>query len=105
MNENTLAANLMAKRGNRCTAAILSYLEDQLYTQVEVPEQLQRQVRQTVLDQVNTFKDLAIDVVKSDTAIILSTRSNSRFSQAYVASTPSPSAMMARAFSLLPEFK
>lgn len=63
---NTMAANLIATRGNRATAVILSWLEDNAYQYL--PEEVQQQTRQMVLDQINVFKDLAIDVVKSDTA-------------------------------------
>lgn len=63
---NTMAANLIATRGNRATAVILSWLEEHVYDYL--PEEVQRETRQMVLDQVNIFKDLAIDVVKSDTA-------------------------------------
>jgi hypothetical protein len=31
---------------------------------------MQKAIRQVILDQVNTFKDLAIDIVKSDTAMM-----------------------------------
>lgn len=65
-NQNTMAANLVATRGNRATAVILSWLEDNVYQYL--PEDVQRDTRQMVLDQINIFKDLAIDIVKSDTA-------------------------------------
>jgi hypothetical protein len=68
---NSMAANLVATRGNRTTAAILGFMEDEVYTQVpQIPTSLQRQIRQVVLDQINAFKDLAIDIVKSDTALM-----------------------------------
>ncbi len=68
---NSMAANLVATRGNRCTAAILGYLEDEVYSRVpEIDTAIQRQIRQVVLDQINAFKDLAIDIVKSDTALM-----------------------------------
>lgn len=72
MNEsNSMAANLVATRGNRCTAVILGYLEDRVYREVpEITYEMQQAIRQVVLDQVNTFKDLAIDIVKSDTALM-----------------------------------
>lgn len=66
--DNSMAANLIASRGNRCTAVILGWLEGNVYP--SLPPELQRQTRQVVLDQINSFKDLAIDVVKSDTAIM-----------------------------------
>lgn len=72
MNEsNSMAANLVATRGNRCTAVILGYLEENVYRDVpQISTSMQKQIRQVVLDQVNTFKDLAIDIVKSDTALM-----------------------------------
>lgn len=71
MNQNSTVAQLVATRGNRCTAAILGYLEDYVYTEVpEITTGIQKQIRQVVLDQVNGFKDIAIDVVKSDASLI-----------------------------------
>lgn len=72
MNEsNSMAANLVATRGNRCTAVILGYLEENVYRDVpQISTSMQKQIRQVVLDQVNAFKDLAIDIVKSDTALM-----------------------------------
>lgn len=67
-NGESFVANLIAARGNRVTASILGYLEEQVYRQVpQIPTELQKRIRQVVLDQVNGFKDLAIDIVKSDT--------------------------------------
>lgn len=66
MPENTMAANLVQTRGNRVSATMLSWLEDNVYEFLE--EDLQRRIRQMVLDNVNGFKDLTIDIVKSDTA-------------------------------------
>ena len=66
MPENTMAVNLIGSRGNRATAVILGWLEDNVYEFLS--EDLQRQTRQTVLDNINMFKDLAMDVVRSDTA-------------------------------------
>lgn len=63
---NTMAANLIATRGNRTTAVMLSWLEDNVYEHLD--EELQRRTRQMVLDNINVYKDLAIDIVKSDTA-------------------------------------
>lgn len=71
MNDNSLAANLVATRGNRCTAAILTYLEEELYAKhPEITTATQKQVRSVVMDNINLFKDLAIDIVKSDTALL-----------------------------------
>ena len=65
-----MAANLVATRGNRCSAAVLGWVEENLYTEYEIDPAMQRKLRQHVLDQINMFKDLAIDIVKSETAVI-----------------------------------
>lgn len=65
---NTMAANLIATRGNRTTAMVLSWLEDNVYEFLE--EDLQRTTRKMILDNINGFKDLAMDIVKSDTAYL-----------------------------------
>lgn len=65
-----MAANLVATRGNRCSAAVLGWVEDNLYKEYEIDPAMQRKLRQQVLDQINMFKDLAMDIVKSETAII-----------------------------------
>ena len=68
---NSTVANLVAIRGNRTSAVILGWLEENLYTEVpQVSTEMQKRIRQLILDQVNSFKDLAIDIVKSETAII-----------------------------------
>lgn len=65
--EQNFVANLIAQRGNRCTASILGYLEDHVYKQFpSIPTEVQKRIRQEVLDQVNSFKDLAIDIIKAD---------------------------------------
>lgn len=67
----SLATNLVASRGNRCTATMLGWLEDNLYQDYpEISTQDQKRIRQMVLDNINGFKDLAIDIVKSDTEIL-----------------------------------
>ncbi len=63
---NTMAATLIATRGNRTTAVILGWLEDHVYEHLD--EDLQRATRKMILDSINGFKDLAIEIVKSDTA-------------------------------------
>ncbi len=63
---NPMAANLIATRGNRTTAMVLSWLEENVYEFLD--DGLQHRTRQMVLDNINVFKDLAIDIVKSDTA-------------------------------------
>ena len=66
-----MAANLVATRGNRCSASILGYLENNIYdSHPEITTHEQKQLRQFVLDTINNFKDLSIDIVKSDTAVI-----------------------------------
>jgi ABC-type transport system involved in cytochrome bd biosynthesis fused ATPase/permease subunit len=65
---NSGVAKLIALRGNRTTAVMLSWLEENVYQYL--PADLQSKTRQQVLDQINGFKDLAIDIVKSDTAAI-----------------------------------
>lgn len=70
MSENSMASNLVAVRGNRTTATILGWLEQNLYDQYDIPKDMQRRIRSVVLDNINGYKDLVIDIVKSDTAII-----------------------------------
>lgn len=70
-NSNSMAANLVAKRGNRVTASILGFLEETLYRDhPEITTKEQKKIRQVILDGINEFKDLAIDIVKSETAIV-----------------------------------
>ena len=69
--ENSMAANLVATRGNRCSASILGYLEQNLYeSHPEITTHEQKKIRQMVLDTINNFKDLSIDIVKSDESVI-----------------------------------
>ena len=70
MGNDSMASNLVANRGNRCTATILSFLETNVYNQYDIPKGLQRQIRQAVLDSINGYKDLVIDIVKSDDAVM-----------------------------------
>lgn len=64
-------ANLIAQRGNRCSAAVLGYLEDHVYRQYpQISTEAQKRIRLEVLDQINLFKDLVLDIVKSDTDLI-----------------------------------
>lgn len=68
---NSTTANLVATRGNRTSAAILGWLEENLYEEYPgIPTVMQKRIRQMVLDNVNAFKDLAIDIVKSESAVI-----------------------------------
>jgi hypothetical protein len=65
---NSQVANLVAVRGNRCVATILGGLERRVFDKLDREEQ--EYVRSLVKDQVNLFKDIAIDVVRSDSAVI-----------------------------------
>lgn len=68
MSNDTMATKLVANRGNRAVATILTWLERNIYDDLS-PEQ-QTAVRQVVLDNINDYKDLVIDIVKSDTAYL-----------------------------------
>jgi hypothetical protein len=69
--ERSMAASLVATRGNRCSASILGYLENNVYeNHPTITTHEQKQIRQFVLDTINNFKDLSIDIVKSDSAVI-----------------------------------
>lgn len=68
--QNSMASNLVATRGNRCSAAVLGWIEENIYTKYEIDPSDQRKLRQQVLDQINMFKDLSIDIVKSDSAVL-----------------------------------
>lgn len=70
MTTNSMATNLVATRGNRLTATVLSTIETEIYAEVHVPDAIKRKVRQVILDQMNGYKDLVIDIVKSDTGLI-----------------------------------
>lgn len=67
---NELTRNLVATRGNRCTATILGHLEENVYEQYDVPKNVQQNVRRVVLDSINSYKDLVIDIVKSGDDIV-----------------------------------
>lgn len=71
MNDNnSMAVNLVATRGNRATATILGAIETEIYSGHDIPDSIRKKVRQIVLDQLNGYKDLVIDIVKSDNAYI-----------------------------------
>lgn len=70
MKQNSMAANLVATRGNRASAAILGWIEENLYKEYDIDPAMRSRLRQQVLDQVNALKDLSIDIVKSETAVI-----------------------------------
>ncbi len=65
-----MAANLVATRGNRCSAAILGWIEENLYKEYDIDPKMRGRLRQQILDQVNALKDLSIDIVKSETAVV-----------------------------------
>lgn len=69
--ENSFSANLVATRGNRCSASVLGWLENNLYANhPEISTREQKAIRQMVLDNVNQFKDLAMDIVKSEVDVL-----------------------------------
>jgi hypothetical protein len=68
--KNSMAANLVATRGNRCSASILGWIEENLYKEFDIDTKMQRRLRQQILDQVNSFKDLSMDIVKSENAVV-----------------------------------
>lgn len=65
------ADELLAKRKDRAVAIIMHTVERDIYPlldQVSSGEQAKRKLRKVVLDQVNDFYNLAIDVVASGEA-------------------------------------
>lgn len=71
MPRESFPAALIATRGNRCTATIMGFLEDTLYEKYpNITTEDQRRLRNVVVGAVNAFKDLAIDIVKSDQDLI-----------------------------------
>lgn len=66
--QNSQAANFVKLRGNRCTATTMTWLEDNV--REYIPDDVWFRMRREILDNINGFKDLAIDVVKSDVAMI-----------------------------------
>jgi len=67
-NNNDFAKNLVANRARRCSATILTWMENNIYEYL--PNEKQQAVRSTVLQNVNDLSDIAIDIVKSDTGQI-----------------------------------
>ena len=67
-NENTMAAKLVAARGNRLTAILLGWMEENI--KADLTDDQWFDLRDLIRDQVNGYKDLIIDIVKSDTAYI-----------------------------------
>lgn len=68
MNQNSMAVSLIQQRGNRTAASLLSWLEENVYEYLD-PE-LQSQTRTVVLDNLNDFKNLSMDICKSDNSYI-----------------------------------
>jgi hypothetical protein len=68
MSNNDFAKNLVANRARRCSATILTWMENNIYEYL--PREAQTQVRSTILSNVNDLSDIAIDIVKSDTGHI-----------------------------------
>ena len=66
--QNDFAKNLVSNRARRCSATILTWLENNVYD--DIPDEKHSQVRRTILSNVNDLSDLAIDIVKSDTGQI-----------------------------------
>lgn len=65
---NNFARNLLAARGRRTVATLLTYLEDNVWQYV--PEHVQREARGRVLATVGEFQDLAMDMITADTGTI-----------------------------------
>lgn len=65
---NSFAKNLLATRGRRTVATLLTWLEAHVYE--HIPADLQNETRGKVLSTVGEFQDLAMDMVASDTGII-----------------------------------
>jgi len=65
---NDFAKNLVANRARRCSATILTWLENNVYD--DIPPEKHSDVRRTILSNVNDLSDIAIDIVKSDTGQI-----------------------------------
>lgn len=65
---NSFAKNLLATRGRRAVATLLTWLEDNVYE--KIPPELQSEVRGKVLSVIGEFQDLAMDMVASDTGVI-----------------------------------
>jgi len=68
MAENSYAKNLLAQRGRRASATLLTWLENNVYEFV-TPE-LQGEIRGKVLQIISEYQDLAMDMVASDTGTI-----------------------------------
>lgn len=66
--ENSYPKNLLAKRGRRAVATLLTWFEDNVYP--EVDKDLQIEIRSKVMMVVGDFQDLAMDMVASETGVI-----------------------------------
>lgn len=65
---NSFAKNLLATRGRRAVATLLTWLEDNAYQYL--PPEVQTETRGKVLSVIGEFQDLAMDMVASDTGVI-----------------------------------
>lgn len=66
--DNTYAQRLLAARGRRAAATILSYLERSL--KVHLSEDEWQRTRMKVLETVAEFQDFAIDMIKAEDGVI-----------------------------------
>lgn len=68
MSDNSYAKNLLATRGRRAVATLLTWLEDHAYE--HLPPEIQEATRGKVLSIIGEFQDLAMDMVASETGTI-----------------------------------
>lgn len=68
MADNSYAKNLLATRGRRASATLLTWLENNVYEYV--PPEAQGEIRGKVLQIISEYQDLAMDLVASDTGAI-----------------------------------
>jgi hypothetical protein len=66
--ENSFAKNLLAQRGRRAAATLLTWLEDNIQHNLTTEEW--EETRSKVLYVLGEFQDLAMDMVTSDTGVI-----------------------------------
>lgn len=66
--DNSYPKNLLAKRGRRTVATLLTYFEENVYQHVD--KDLQNDIRAKVMMVVGDFQDLAMDMVASETGSI-----------------------------------
>jgi hypothetical protein len=65
---DSYAKNLLAVRGRRCVATLLTYLEDHAWE--HLTEETRHQIRSKVMSTIGEFQDLAMDMVAADTGSI-----------------------------------